>query len=83
MVEQQAVDKVINRVKALNLPKPTIEFSLYHKTYDIAWPDKEIALDISRRKRPADTNNWQVWQIQPTMTDDQIDAVLKSLPLKN
>lgn len=81
MLEYQTVERVARRVQALGLPEPAIEFSVSRKTYDLAWPDKKVAIDISRQKRPADTNNWSVWQIQPTMTDDQIDEVLRSLPL--
>lgn len=81
MVEHQTIDRVIARIQALNLPSPTVGFSVFRKTYDLAWPDKKIAVDIARHKRRADVNNWAVWQIQPSMSDKEIDEVLTSLSL--
>lgn len=81
MTEQETFQRVMNRVQALALPEPTTEYTLWHKTYDLAWPDKQAAIEITRRKRPAAANDWIVGQVQPTMPDEQIDRVLKKLPL--
>ncbi len=80
MTEKQTFERVMNRVTALGLPEPTVEFSLRHKTYDLAWPNQQAAVEISRHKRPTDKNDWFVGSIQPTMIDDEIDTVLMSLP---
>jgi len=81
MTEQQTFERVIRRIQALGLPEPQVEYRLRHKTYDLAWPDQYVAVEVSQRRRPADTNDWTVGYIKPTMDDGQIDKVLKALPL--
>lgn len=81
MTEQQTFDRVVGRVQALGLPEPVAEFSLRHKTYDLAWPEQCAAVEISQQKRPVDGNDWVVGLVKPTMSDAQIDQVLKALPL--
>lgn len=81
MTEQDTVRQVLARIQQLGLPEPVSDYRLGHKTYDLAWPDQFVAVEISQRKRPADTNGWTVGHVKPTMTDNQIDKVLKALPL--
>lgn len=81
MTEQQTFERVIGRLKALGLPEPTTEYSLHRKTYDLAWPDQRVAVEITSGKRSAGANDWTVEFVRPSMSDFEIDTVLKSLPL--
>lgn len=79
MTEQELTGHVLARIRQLGLPKPVQEHKVGHKTYDLAWPDRQVAVEVAQRKRPADTNGWQVGFVKPTMSDGQIDKVLKAL----
>lgn len=81
MTEQQAIERVLERIRALGLPEPQVEYKLRFKTYDLAWPDRQVGIEVSQRKRPADTNDWTVGYIKPGANAAQIDEVLKKLPL--
>ena len=79
--EQDAVEQVLDRVKALGLPEPETEYKLSHKVYDLAWPAREVAIEVAKRKRPADSNGWSVGHIRPNMKQADIDKILNSLPI--
>lgn len=79
MNEQQEVQRVLKRVQALGLPEPAVELKVRFKTYDLAWPDRQIGIEVSQRKRPADTNGWTVAWIRPGMGNAEIDQVLRGL----
>lgn len=81
MTEQQTFERVIGRVYALGLPQPVAEYSLHRKTYDLAWPGQQVAVEISSGKRSAGANDWTVGFVKPSMDDAEIDQVLRSLPL--
>lgn len=81
MNEEQEVQRVLGRVRALDLPEPEIEFKHRFKTHDLAWPDRHIGVEVSQRKRPADTNGWTVAWIRPGMGNAEIDQVLRGLLL--
>lgn len=81
MTEQQAFDRVVKRVEALGLPPPQVEYQVRRKTYDLAWPEQAVAVEISQQQRRDGENDWTVGHVKPTMSDAEIDQVLKALPL--
>lgn len=80
-IEWDAVEQVLERVKALGLPEPETEYKLGHKSYDMAWPSHKVAIEVAKRKRPADSNGWTVEHISPNMPTAKIDKMLKNLGL--
>ncbi len=81
MTEQQTFNRVVKRVEALGLPEPQVEFQLHRKTYDLAWPAQRVAVEISQQQRRDGANDWTVGHVKPSMSNDEIDQVLKGLPL--
>ena len=79
--ERQTIDRVRARVEELGLPPPESEYKVWQKVYDLAWPDRQVAVEVSQRKRPADRNGWRVAHIRPAMGRAEIDKVLRALLL--
>lgn len=77
--ERKTFEQILDRIHALGLPDPMPDYHLGHKVYDLAWPERETAVEISMRKRPAGKNEWKVGHIRPGMKPDRIDAILTQL----
>lgn len=81
MTEREAMERVRRHIRALGLPEPSGDFRVGQKRYDLAWPEQRAAVEVSMRKRPADSNGWAVVWIKPDMSDSRMDKALRSLPL--
>lgn len=79
MIEQQAVIEIQARIRALGLPEPDADFMVGNTRFDLAWPDRQTAVEVSQRKRPADMPGWTVSYIKPGASVDKIDQVLRGL----
>lgn len=81
LTDQDALNRVLSRIKALRLPAASVQGRIGRFTYDLVWPDRQAAVEIARTPRP-DIPDWTIAHITPQDSRSEIDRKLESLGLK-